>query len=195
MVTTLVQKSNEIEILLKRSKILEKESRCDPWLIKILIIELLWGKGVLPGQSKPENAVRGYEQIFKAHLTDKPTKNKHEGNYFFFSDIIMADTTTPPTEIVDENAPLLPEQTKRTMKVLGILLIFSFLMFTLPFGAFFGTKYLLKYYFLVEGFDNTVWSVISSVITVNLIIVVYSYIAFHEPDYDKEGNIVKEKMK
>lgn len=107
----------------------------------------------------------------------------------------MADTTTTSNDM-DENASLLPEQTNRIMKVLGILLVFSFLMFTLPFGAFFGTKYLLQYYFLIDGFQNTVWAVISSVITVNLIIVAYSYIAFHEPNYDKEGNIVvEEKMK
>lgn len=80
MVTTLVHKSNEIEILLKRSQILEKESRCDPWLTKILIVELLWGKGALVGSSKPENTVRGYEQIFKAHLADKTPINKPTGN-------------------------------------------------------------------------------------------------------------------
>lgn len=102
----------------------------------------------------------------------------------------MADTTT---RVVDENAPLVPEQTTRMMKVLGILLIFSFLMFTLPFGAFFGTKYVLKYYYHVDGFSNTVWAVISSVLTVNLIIVVYAYISFHEPDYDKDGNIIVEE--
>lgn len=102
----------------------------------------------------------------------------------------MADTAT---DVVDENAPLLPDQTRRTIKVLGILLIFSSLMFTLPFGAYFGTKYLLKYYFLMDGFDNTVWAVISSVITVNLIIVLYAYISYHEPDYDKDGNIIVEE--
>lgn len=85
MVFTLFQKSSDIEILLNRSKILEKESRCDPWLVKILMVELLWGKGTLPGQSKPENTVRGYEQIFKAHLPDKPTKCKIKGKILFIS--------------------------------------------------------------------------------------------------------------
>lgn len=79
LVTTLFQKSIEIEILLKRSNILEMEARCDPWLIKILIVELIWGKGVLKGQSKPEITVRGYEQILKAHLTD--TSHKTKGNF------------------------------------------------------------------------------------------------------------------
>lgn len=102
----------------------------------------------------------------------------------------MADTAK---KVVDENAPLLPDQSQRMIHVLGILLIFSFFMFTLPFGAFFGTKYLLKYYLLMDGFENTVWGVIASVVTVNLIIVVYSYIAYHEPDTDKDGNIITEK--
>lgn len=60
---------------------MEKESRCDPWLIKILIVELLWGKKILVGQSKPENIVRGYEQILKAHSTDDTTA-KPQGNLF-----------------------------------------------------------------------------------------------------------------
>lgn len=97
--------------------------------------------------------------------------------------------------ILDENAPLIPEQTKRTVGVLGVLMIFSFFMFTLPFGAFYGTKSVLKYYFLLDGFENTVWSVIASVVTVNGIIVVYAYLAFKEPDYDKDGNIVQHEKK
>lgn len=102
------------------------------------------------------------------------------------------------TDVVNENAPLLPEannpeQTTRITKVLGILLVFSFLMFSLPFGAFFGTKYVLKYCFHVDGFSNTVWAVIASVLTVNLIIVSYAYISFHEPDYDQDGNIIVEE--
>lgn len=101
----------------------------------------------------------------------------------------MADTSV----VEHENAPLIPEHTTRITKVLGILLIFSFLMFSLPFGAFFGTKYVLKYYFLMDGFSNTVWAVISSVLTVNLIIVSYAYICFHEPDYDNDGNIIVEE--
>lgn len=62
---------------------MEKEPRCDPWLTKILMVELLWGKGSFPGQSKPENTVRGYEQIFKAHLIDKPYNKEIEGNFKF----------------------------------------------------------------------------------------------------------------
>ncbi|XP_056633844.1 28S rRNA (cytosine-C(5))-methyltransferase [Diorhabda sublineata] len=74
LVTTLFQKSEEIEILLKRSQLLIKEIKFDPWLAKILIVELLWGKKHLPGQSRPENTIRAYEQIFKAHLSDSGSK-------------------------------------------------------------------------------------------------------------------------
>ncbi|CAG9819181.1 unnamed protein product [Phaedon cochleariae] len=75
LVSTLYQRQGEIDRLLKRSQFLEKEPRSDIWLSKILIVELLWGRKTLPGQSKPENTVRAYEQIFKAHLSDeKPTE-------------------------------------------------------------------------------------------------------------------------
>ncbi|KAG5883733.1 hypothetical protein JTB14_024234 [Gonioctena quinquepunctata] len=73
LVATLFQKSEEIETILKRSQFLTKESRLDVWLAKILIVELLWGRKKLPGQSKPESTVRAYEQIFKAHLSDDNT--------------------------------------------------------------------------------------------------------------------------
>ncbi|CAG9829844.1 unnamed protein product [Diabrotica balteata] len=70
IVSTLFQKYEEIETLLKRSQLLIKETKLNPWLAKVLIVELLWGKTYLPGQSKPENTIRAYEQIFKAHLSD-----------------------------------------------------------------------------------------------------------------------------
>lgn len=69
------------------------------------------------------------------------------------------------------SAPLLPVHTRQATKALLILLFYSTLMFSLPFGAFFGTKTLLKDYFHVAGYENTVCSVISVVITVNFIIV------------------------
>lgn len=84
MVATLFQKTDEIETLLKRSQLLVKEPKLNPWLAKILIIELLWGKKKLPGQSKPEDTIRAYEQIFKAHLSDDSGKETiSKGNFFF----------------------------------------------------------------------------------------------------------------
>ncbi|CAG9829845.1 unnamed protein product [Diabrotica balteata] len=81
IVSTLFQKYEEIETLLKRSQLLIKETKLNPWLAKVLIVELLWGKTYLPGQSKPENTIRAYEQIFKAHLSDSKVKEiEHKEN-------------------------------------------------------------------------------------------------------------------
>lgn len=87
--------------------------------------------------------------------------------------------------------PLLPPHTRQAAKALALLLFFSFLMFSLPFGAFFGTKYVLKDYFNVDGFTNTAYSVLSAVLTVNAIIITYAYIAYHDPEYDDKGNLIK----
>ncbi|XP_044265060.1 28S rRNA (cytosine-C(5))-methyltransferase [Tribolium madens] len=64
------QKSADIEKLIRKSKLLVKEPRFDPWLAKVLITELLWGKQRLSGQSKPVQTILAYEQVLKAHLSD-----------------------------------------------------------------------------------------------------------------------------
>lgn len=85
-----------------------------------------------------------------------------------------------------------PEQARQAGTAMALLLFYSFLMFTLPFAAFFGTKYVLDD-LGVTGYTNTVWSVLAAVITVNLIIIAYAYQAYHEneiqdpsPDHFKD---------
>lgn len=85
-----------------------------------------------------------------------------------------------------------PNQKKQENKAILILLFFSFLMVSLPFGAFFCTKYTLRDYG-ITGFSNVVWSVSASVLTVNIIIAGYVYIAFKEQEYDTEGRPIKDK--
>lgn len=58
----------------------------------------------------------------------------------------------------------------------------SLLMISLPFLAYFATKYTLINYFGVVGFTNIVCSVIASVMVVNGLIAVYVYKAYCEPD-------------
>jgi len=58
-----------LERLIKKSKIL-KERKVDPWLIRILITELLFGKQSLSGDSKPVQAVLSYHQMFLAELKE-----------------------------------------------------------------------------------------------------------------------------
>lgn len=86
----------------------------------------------------------------------------------------------------EQDGPLIPEETKQASKALLLLLFYSFLMFTLPFGIFFATKYILQDTFHITGYTNTVWSVLLAVVTVNLIIVAYVYHAYHEKDFNVE---------
>lgn len=94
--------------------------------------------------------------------------------------------------LVTRDEPLIPEHTKQAARALALLLLYSFLMFTLPFAAFFGTKYLLQDVFDITGFPNTAWSVLASVIIVNLIIVAYVYHAYHEKEYNEIGEEIVE---
>lgn len=94
--------------------------------------------------------------------------------------------------LVAREEPLIPEHTKQATKALALLLLYSFLMFTFPFLAFYGTKYLLQDVFDVTGFTNTAWSVLISVVTVNLIILGYVYHAYHEKEYNERGEEITE---
>lgn len=75
LVAETLQKSSEIDNLLKRSQILEKEKGLNPWLARILITELLWGKKHLAGESKPVKTVLAYKQVLNAHVSDVASKS------------------------------------------------------------------------------------------------------------------------
>lgn len=82
-----LKKLAQIEFLLKKSKLLEKEPRIDVWLARVLITELLWGKKSLGGESKPIKTILAYQQIFNAHLSDVHNDDfaeEQKGNYSFF---------------------------------------------------------------------------------------------------------------
>lgn len=87
-----------------------------------------------------------------------------------------------------DTAPLLPPHTKQAAQAMALLLFYSILMFTMPFGSFYATKYILRDSFHIDGFTNTAMSVFAAVLTVNIIICVYAYQAYHETEYDDEGN-------
>lgn len=88
----------------------------------------------------------------------------------------------------NSEGPLIPAHTKRAALVLANLFLYSVAMFTLPFIAFFGVRHLLMEVYPVETFTRTVWSVVSAVLVVNIIILVYAYKAYHEKEYDEHGN-------
>lgn len=84
--------------------------------------------------------------------------------------------------------PFLSQQTKQIALVLGSLLIYSIAMFTLPFVTFFGVRHVLTTNYPGETFLVNVWSVASAVVVVNIIIGAYVYKAYHEKEYDEDGN-------
>ncbi|XP_041771739.1 uncharacterized protein LOC121593467 [Anopheles merus] len=74
------------------------------------------------------------------------------------------------------------------------LLVYSFAMFTLPFGAFYGTRHVLADRFQIEGFPNTCGSVLAAVVTVNVIIMLYAFRGFREvEEEDRERSKQKAK--
>lgn len=91
----------------------------------------------------------------------------------------------PPKATVDYSIPV---HSRQAAFSLLYLFLYSILMFTLPFGAFFGVRHVLADKFDITGFPNTCYSVLSAVIVVNLIIVLYAYKGYHETEYDSEGN-------
>lgn len=70
LIVSTVQNDSNLEFLLKKSELLQKETRLEPWLAKVLITELLWGKMRLPGNSKPVQTILAYQTIFNDHLND-----------------------------------------------------------------------------------------------------------------------------
>lgn len=90
---------------------------------------------------------------------------------------------------LEDTSPLIPEHTKQATIAASYLLFFSTLMFTLPFAAFYGTKYYLQESFNIHNeFTLNAWSVFASVLTVNIIIMLYAAKAYFETEYDEEGN-------
>ncbi|KOX74881.1 hypothetical protein WN51_13442 [Melipona quadrifasciata] len=165
-------KERQLNYLLKKTNILINEPRLDPWLAKILVTELLWGKKTLKAECKPIQTVLAYEQKLREELnnvdhvelpykTDQQRANQKES-------------------FPDQNKDQGPIMT--FVAVLRKLFMYSMAMFTLPFIAFFGVQHIMKVEFHVDRFVTNCISVFAAVITVNLIITYYVYQALHEPD-------------
>lgn len=89
----------------------------------------------------------------------------------------------------------LPVHSKQAAFSLLYLLVFSIMMFSMPFGAFFATKNILEEEFDITGFANTCYSVLAAVITVNLIIILYAIVAYRETEYDDDGAVIDQRPK
>lgn len=81
LITETIKHASDIDKIFEHSKILQNESRLDPWLAKILTSELLFGKKALPGKSKPEQTVLSYKDQFEKYISDNQDDLKTEGNY------------------------------------------------------------------------------------------------------------------
>jgi hypothetical protein len=94
--------------------------------------------------------------------------------------------------VIDNNKSLyatpktVTSATKMTQSsVIAYFFLYSMAMFSFPFLAYFGTHYALRDILNVDGFANIVWSVIASVLAVNVIIAMYAYRAYHEEEQDQ----------
>lgn len=84
---------------------------------------------------------------------------------------------------------------KQASAALLNLLFYSILMFTLPFGAFFGTQYVLRIYSDLSEFAITSLSVTAAVITVYIIIFLYVYTAYKEKEIILTDEVSSKKKK
>lgn len=96
---------------------------------------------------------------------------------------VAEDVSVP--DPADDDA-LIPYHTKQASFALLYLLFFSVLMFTLPFGAFYGTKHFLIEYLHLDVFQTTCWSVLAAVVTVNVVIGLYAIFGFLEARKEEE---------
>ncbi|KAK6620450.1 hypothetical protein RUM44_006851 [Polyplax serrata] len=71
LVVKAIQHNQDLEKLLMKSKLLKKESRLQPWLAKILMTELFFGKKELKGESKPVQTILNYKSQLTKFLKHK----------------------------------------------------------------------------------------------------------------------------
>lgn len=84
----------------------------------------------------------------------------------------------------------LPQHNRQAAFSLLYLFVFSVAMFTLPFAAFYGVQNYLTNHMDVTSFQRTFYSVLASVLMVNLIICLYAVVAYRETEYDEQGNVI-----
>lgn len=83
LITETIKHSDVINKIFESCDILQNEIRLDPWLAKILTAELLYGKKVLPGKSKPEQTISSYKENFEKYLSEHQDDSQIQGNFCF----------------------------------------------------------------------------------------------------------------
>lgn len=108
---------------------------------------------------------------------------------------VATEPTIEPISEVQQNVDYsLPQHNRQAAFSLLYLFVFSVMMFTLPFAAFFGVRNYLNEHMQVTQFQNTFYSVLASVLTVNIIIVSYAVVAYRETEYDDHGNVIDQSV-
>lgn len=85
-----VRHGDQLNQLIRKTQILFKEQRLDPWLTRVLITELLWGKQCLKSESKPIQTVLSYEKELREEVknltedVDPPETRKGNFIHTFF---------------------------------------------------------------------------------------------------------------
>lgn len=98
-----------LDQLFHKTHILTEQPRLDPWLAKVLVTELLWGKKCLKSHSKPVLAVLAYEKKLQEELKnlnyiETSISYKQKGNFIislpiittylnFFRDLIFEESS------------------------------------------------------------------------------------------------------
>ncbi|KAK1124747.1 hypothetical protein K0M31_006109 [Melipona bicolor] len=88
-------KERQLNYLLKKTNILINEPRLDPWLAKILVTELLWGKKTLKAECKPIQTVLAYEQKLREELNnvdqvELPYKTVKKARYVRINTLLLS---------------------------------------------------------------------------------------------------------
>jgi putative methyltransferase len=168
----------ELETLLNRTKLTKKET-IDPWLARVLITELLWGTGTLPlSKSNEFSVVNSYREELIKELGNMDI-NSDQGKLVF--------------QIIFNFCSRTCLKMPSTAEVFTTFILYSFAMFTLPFGAFFGAKHVIARYFDFSPFADTVCCSSAAVVTVNVIIAMYVVKAYRDAEFDKEEKPIDEK--
>lgn len=85
-----VRHGDQLNQLIRKTQILFKEQRLDPWLTRVLITELIWGKQCLKSESKPIQTVLSYENSLREEMknitedVDFPKKGNSNNTFPFF---------------------------------------------------------------------------------------------------------------
>lgn len=97
-----------LDQLFHKTHILTEQPRLDPWLARVLVTELLWGKKCLKSHSKPVLAVLAYEKKLQKELKNLNKETlisyKQKGNCIislpiittylhFFRDLIFEESS------------------------------------------------------------------------------------------------------